>query len=164
LEAAGENVSVSLERSVPSPTALSGYAGDIEPNAAWALLSGNPKAQLVDVRTAAEWTFVGLPDLAGIGREVLRVEWQSFPSMAINGAFADEAAGRLAQAGAGADTPVLFLCRSGARSRAAAIAMTKAGFTQAYNLVGGFEGDLDSDHHRGRTNGWKAAGLPWKQT
>ena len=69
-----------------------------------------------------------------------------------------------ASAGADKDAPVLFLCRSGARSRSAAIALTAAGFSRAYNIVGGFEGDLDGDRHRGQTNGWKAAGLPWKQS
>jgi len=147
-----------------SPTAPTGYAGDVEPKAAWSLLAGDPKAQLVDVRTAAEWTFVGLPDLAGLGREALKVEWQSFPGMAVNQAFAAATEESLKRAGARPDTPVLFLCRSGARSRAAAIAMTKAGFTRAYNVAGGFEGDPDNQHHRGHTNGWKAAGLPWKQT
>jgi rhodanese-related sulfurtransferase len=58
----------------------------------------------------------------------------------------------------------MFLCRSGVRSRAAAIAMTRAGFSRAYNIAGGFEGDLDGERHRGAANGWKAAGLPWKQT
>jgi rhodanese-related sulfurtransferase len=66
--------------------------------------------------------------------------------------------------GADKDAPVLFLCRSGARSRSAAIALTQAGYGRAYNVAGGFEGDLDGDRHRGHKNGWKAAGLPWKQT
>ena len=147
-----------------APAVPSGYAGDIEPSAAWSLLAGDPKAQLVDVRTAAEWAFVGLADLSGLNREVLKVEWQTFPAMAVNTGFAAAAEESLKRAGAGPDTPVIFVCRSGARSRAAAIAMTKAGFTRAYNLAGGFEGDPDSQHHRGRTNGWKAAGLPWRQT
>ena len=119
---------------------------------------------MVDVRTVAEWAFVGLPELERLGRKVLRVEWQTFPGMALNPDFAAAAGNALAEAGADTGTPVVFLCRSGARSRAAAIAMTAAGFTRAYNLAGGFEGDPDPDHHRGRINGWKAAGLPWKQT
>jgi len=137
-----------------------GYAGDLSATDAWTLLCGKPAAQLVDVRTTAEWSFVGLPDLAGIGRQVRCVEWQSYPSMAQNPSF-------VAQAGAAIgshDAPVLFLCRSGVRSRAAAMAMTAAGYKQAYNVAGGFEGDLDRNSHRGIANGWKAAGLPWKQT
>ncbi len=119
------------------------------------------KAQLVDVRTTAEWNFVGLPDLSGLGREPHLVEWQMFPTMQPNPAFVPTTA---AAVGADKDAPVLFLCRSGARSRAAAIALTRAGYSRAYNIAGGFEGDLDGERHRGHSNGWKATGLPWKQT
>jgi rhodanese-related sulfurtransferase len=139
----------------------SGYAGDLSADEAWALLKSDPKARLVDVRTSAEWNFVGLPDLAGLDREVALVEWQMFPTMQVNPSFvpAVEQDGR-----ADKNAPVLFLCRSGARSRSAAIALTRAGYTKAYNVAGGFEGDLDGERHRGQRNGWKAAGLPWKQT
>jgi rhodanese-related sulfurtransferase len=126
------------------------------------MLKSDPAAQLVDVRTVAEWNYVGLPDLSSVGRKAHTVEWQSFPSGAPNAAFVGEAAQALGAVTS--DTPVLLLCRSGVRSRAAAIAMTRAGFTHAYNITGGFEGDLDGDRHRGKSNGWKAAGLPWKQT
>jgi rhodanese-related sulfurtransferase len=139
----------------------SGYAGDLNAKDAWALLSSHPEAQLVDVRTVAEWNFVGLPDLTGIGRRAICLEWQMFPSMAANPSFAAQASEAL---GGHKDAPVLFLCRSGARSRAAAMAMTAAGYTKAYNILGGFEGDTDPQGHRGQINGWKAAGLPWKQT
>ena len=139
----------------------SGYAGDLNASDAWALLSSHPEAQLVDVRTTAEWSFVGLPDLGTIGRRAICLEWQTYPSMAVNQAFAAQADQAL---GGRKDAPVLFLCRSGVRSRAAAAAMTAAGYTQAYNIVGGFEGDMDAASHRGQINGWKAAGLPWKQT
>ncbi len=138
----------------------SDYAGDLSVQDAWALLKSDPKARLVDVRTSAEWNFVGVPDLAEIGRDVALVEWQSLPAMQVNPAFVAEAGREAADKAA----PVLFLCRSGARSRAAAIAMTKAGYAKAYNIAGGFEGDLDGERHRGRKNGWKASGLPWKQT
>jgi rhodanese-related sulfurtransferase len=140
------------------------YAGDITATEAWALLKSDPKAQLVDVRTAAEWTFVGVPDLSEAGRKALLVEWQVYPSMGRNAAFEDAVAERLSAAGATASTPVLFLCRSGARSQAAARAMTAKGFTKCFNVAGGFEGDVDADRHRGSTNGWKASGLPWVQT
>jgi rhodanese-related sulfurtransferase len=78
--------------------------------------------------------------------------------------FVADAIEALQAAGAGPQTPVLFLCRSGARSRAAAMALTRAGFEKAFNIAGGFEGDLNGEGHRGQTNGWKAAGLPWRQT
>jgi rhodanese-related sulfurtransferase len=139
------------------------YAGDIDAKQAWELLKGDPKAQLIDVRTAAEWTYVGLPDVSDLGREVHTIEWQSFPSGAINPEFAAITAGEMERQGMGKDTPLLFLCRSGARSKSAAMAMTRAGFSHAYNIAGGFEGNLDGQAHRGGTNGWKAAGLPWRQ-
>jgi rhodanese-related sulfurtransferase len=144
--------------------AASDYAGDIDVRQAWTLLKADPKAQLVDCRTAAEWTFVGLPDLSSLGRGALCIEWQSYPAMAVDPDFAKRAAEQLRGVGVGDDTPVLFLCRSGARSRAAAIAMTRAGFTRAYNIAGGFEGDVDHDGHRGRRAGWKASDLPWRQS
>jgi rhodanese-related sulfurtransferase len=140
------------------------YAGDIDIAEAWDLLNGEPKAQLVDVRTVAEWNFVGLPDIGGLNRQVHCVEWQAFPTMQPNPDFVAQASQALQAAGAGPDTPILFLCRSGARSRAAAKAMTRQGFTKAYNIASGFEGDLDGERHRGGMNGWKAAGLPWKQS
>jgi rhodanese-related sulfurtransferase len=139
------------------------YAGDVDVSEAWNLLSSDPKAQLVDVRTAAEWTFVGLPDLSGLGRAVHTIEWQSFPAMEINTDFIDVAKDALRRSGVDENTPLLMLCRSGARSRAAATALTRAGFKRAYNIAGGFEGNLDHDGHRGSTTGWKAAGLPWRQ-
>lgn len=139
------------------------YAGDISCQEAWEILGADAKAQLVDVRTTAEWTFVGLPDLSALDRRVLTVEWQSYPSMAVNPDFVAQAGELLAGAGATAETPVLFLCRSGGRSRSAAIAMTKAGFARAYNIAGGFEGDHDAERHRGKRNGWKASDLPWRQ-
>jgi rhodanese-related sulfurtransferase len=139
------------------------YAGDIDPKEAWALLAATPSAQLVDVRTVAEWNFVGLPDLSALGRQAHCVEWQSFPTMAPNPGFAAQAVAAVTGAGAGKDTPLLMLCRSGARSRAAAMALTALGFTRAYNVAGGFEGDPDGERHRGNRNGWKAEGLPWRQ-
>ena len=138
-----------------------GYAADLGAAEAWALLASDGAAQLVDVRTMAEWSFVGLPDLSGLGRTVHCVEWQSFPSMARNADFAPQLGAAL---GGRKDAAVLFLCRSGGRSRAAALATTQAGYTRAYNIAGGFEGDLDDTGRRGTMNGWKAAGLPWKQT
>jgi rhodanese-related sulfurtransferase len=142
-----------------SPTSPD-YAGDISAAEAWQQLQSDPKAQLVDVRTMAEWNFVGLPDLGAVGRKVHCVEWQGFPSGAQNPAFVAEASAAL---GADTSAPVLLICRSGARSRAAAIALTRAGFEKAFNVAGGFEGDSDGEGHRGNINGWKAANLPWRQ-
>ncbi len=135
------------------------YAGDVNPSDAWSILSEDPKAVLIDCRTQPEWTFVGVPDLGGLGKETLFVPWQVFPTMQQNPAFGDQ----IAAAGVDKDATLLFLCRSGARSKAAAIAMTDLGFAHAYNVSEGFEGNLDENGHRGVAEGWKAAGLPWQQ-
>jgi rhodanese-related sulfurtransferase len=145
-------------------TSEHGYAGDVLPGEAWELLERNPKAQLVDVRTRAEWAFVGVPELSGLGRDLHRVEWQMFPDMSLNPDFVRIVSAHLQNSGADAEAPVLFLCRSGARSRAAAMAMTAAGLKSALNVAGGFEGDMDAAGHRGTVNGWKAAHLPWRQS
>jgi rhodanese-related sulfurtransferase len=91
------------------------------------------------------------------------IEWQTFPTMAVNSAFVAEAEAAVTAMGADKTTPILFLCRSGARSRATAVALAAQGFSQAFNVAGGFEGDPDGERHRGNINGWKAAGLPWRQ-
>ncbi|MGX1097448.1 rhodanese-like domain-containing protein [Amorphus sp. MBR-141] len=140
------------------------YAGDISSADAWKVLSEDDTAVLVDVRTRAEWTFVGVADLRAAGKEPALVEWQQFPGMDVNPGFVDRVAEALRERNAGADSPVFFLCRSGARSRAAAIAMTASGLRAAYNISDGFEGPPDADHHRGGVAGWKAAGLPWVQS
>jgi rhodanese-related sulfurtransferase len=142
-----------------TPPSSLNYAGDVSAAEAWQRLSGDPSAQLVDVRTMAEWNFVGLPDVSSLGRQVHCIEWQSFPTGEQNGAFLNE----VAQALSDKEAPVLLLCRSGARSRAAAIALTNAGFRHAFNIADGFEGSVDADGHRGARNGWKAARLPWRQ-
>lgn len=135
------------------------YAGDISVQEAWRVLSENPRAVLVDVRTRAEWSFVGVADLSAISKQPTLAEWQSFPTMNVNAEFVTEVKAAVDDEAA----PVLFLCRSGARSRAAAVALTGQGFSRAYNIAGGFEGDLDDARHRGQRTGWKAAGLPWVQ-
>lgn len=140
------------------------YAGDLSVHEAWDLLTKNPKAQLIDVRTVAEWNFVGQPDLTRLGRIAHRIEWQSYPSMQPNPHFVADAVETLGEAGADEATPVVFLCRTGARSRAAAMAMTRAGYRHAFNIISGFEGEIDPEGHRGAINGWKAAGLPWRQS
>ena len=136
-----------------------GYSGDLRPAEAWALLEKDPKAVLIDVRTAPEWGFVGVPRLEDLGKETLCISWQAYPTMARNENFAAEVAAK----GVGKDQPVLLLCRSGARSKAAAIALTAAGFGPCYNVAEGFEGDRDGALHRASVGGWKVAGLPWAQ-
>ncbi len=141
-----------------SPAA--GYAGDVAPATAWKILSENRDAVLIDVRTRAEWNYVGLPELASIGKQPALLEWQVFPSMQPNPEFVSA----LGSACADKDAPLLFLCRSGARSAAAAKAMTAAGYSTCLNVADGFEGPLDANGKRGSAAGWKATGLPWRQS
>ncbi|MGE0713827.1 MAG: rhodanese-like domain-containing protein [Alphaproteobacteria bacterium] len=126
---------------------------------AWRLLAEDQGAVLVDVRTRPEWMFVGVPDLSTIGKKTSFLSWQVFPTMEVAGDFAEQ----LAKAGVAKDRTVLFICRSGARSRSAAIAATRAGYLHAHNVSDGFEGPPDGERHRGRIAGWKASGLPWVQ-
>lgn len=139
------------------------YAGDLAPTEAWELLSADPRARLVDVRTTAEWAYVGVADLKDAAAP-LYLEWQIWPTMAVASDFVPKLAAELSAAGLGPDDPVIFLCRSGVRSAAAARALTEAGWRRAYNLAGGFEGPPDPDRHRGGVAGWKASGLPWSQS
>jgi rhodanese-related sulfurtransferase len=140
------------------------YAGDVDPAAAWESLASDPKSVLVDVRTRAEWSFVGLPTLAALGKQPITLEWSVFPTMSANPDFVEVLDGALSKAGFGPETQIFFLCRSGQRSRHAAEAMTAAGWKRCFNVAEGFEGGLDGEGHRGRVNGWKARGLPWSQT
>ncbi|MEZ0491989.1 rhodanese-like domain-containing protein [Kineococcus sp. TBRC 1896] len=132
-----------------------GYAGDLTPREAFDLVQDDPDAVLVDVRTEAEWRFVGVP--SGLDRDPVLVSWLPVDP----GRFL----GELAAAGItpGADRAVVFLCRSGQRSVGAADTATAAGIGPSYNVLEGFEGPLDEEGHRGGT-GWRAAGLPWRQS
>ncbi len=131
----------------------------VSPAEAWRVLNDEPDAMLIDVRTRPEWMLVGVPDLSTLGRGPAFIEWQSFPTMNQNPEFATE----MEATGAAPDTPLLFLCRSGNRSDAAARMMAASGHTRCYNVAEGFEGELDPSGHRGTVNGWKVAGLPWTQ-
>ncbi len=136
------------------------YAGDLSPEEAYALVRDDPDAVLVDVRTRAEWYFVGLPDLSELGKEVIGVEWVTYPEGAPNRRFLDD----LTEVGVLPDAPVAFLGRIGARSVAAAEAAAAGGFVKSYSVRDGFEGPLDRHGHRGTSAGWKFAGLPWIQS
>ena len=134
------------------------YAGDVTPTDAYAAVTGEGDALLLDCRTQAEWSYVGVPDLGAAGRRTVFVQWQTYPEGAVNSRFVDEAR----QAGARSGRPVYVICRSGVRSIAAAEALTAAGLGPAYNVVDGFEGPHDPQGHR-TLGGWKNAGLPWRQ-
>jgi rhodanese-related sulfurtransferase len=132
---------------------------NVPPSQVWEALTSNPHTQLVDVRTDAEWNFVGLPDLAPAGKQAVLIQWQVYPTMQVNADFAEQ----LTQAGFTPDQHIYFICRSGQRSLAAAQAAQAAGFAHVYNVAEGFEGGPDGAGHRGTIAGWKARGLPWRQ-
>ena len=134
------------------------YAGDVAPQDAYAALAAEEDAVLVDVRTTAEWSYVGLPDLSALGKRVVCVEWQRYPDGAVNGDFVEQ----LQDAGLPDGAPIYFICRSGVRSVAAAEAATRAGLEPSYNVLEGFEGPHDEHGHRA-VAGWKNSGLPWRQ-
>jgi rhodanese-related sulfurtransferase len=136
---------------------------DVPVDETWARLTADKGAVLVDVRTRAEWTFVGLPDLSTLNKRVMTIEWQTFPDNRIDPEFVEKLNKLLVGAGVAKDAEVFFVCRSGARSRSAAAAMADAGYTRCRNVAEGFEGPLDADQRRGQVAGWKAAGLPWRQ-
>ena len=131
------------------------YKGDLLPREVYERIQASDNTVLIDVRTDAEWAFVGIPAVDGL----MRVSWQQFPTMDRNAEFVAEVEG----AGVPKDAEIFLICRSGQRSAAAAAALTQAGFENCYNVAEGFEGDKDAAGHRGSVGGWKHAGLPWIQ-
>ena len=131
------------------------YAGGVAPPVAWELVRGG-QAVLVDVRSGEERKFVGhVPDS-------LHVAWATGTALTRNPRFVRELEARLAKHG-GKDAVALLLCRSGKRSALAAEAAAKAGFTHVFNVLEGFEGEIDAHQHRGASDGWRFHGLPWVQ-
>lgn len=131
---------------------------------AWKRLGADAAAQLVDVRTRAEWTYVGIPDLGSLKKDALLHEWQSYPTNQPDPDFALKLDAVIAARGLGKNTNLYFICRSGARSLSAARAMSSLGYSSCHNVRDGFEGPLSPDRHRGVAGGWKHAGLPWSQS
>jgi len=128
------------------------YNGALLPAEAWALSQQLAGTVIVDVRSAAEWQFVGVVP------EAIRIELRTYPGMVPNPGFVTQLQQQVEKS-----ATVLFICRSGARSDEAARLAAEAGYRQVYNVLEGFEGDRDAAQHRGSINGWKAAGLPWMQ-
>ena len=128
------------------------YAGALTPQEAHDLMQHHAAAKLVDVRTRAEWDWVGRVPGA------VEVEIMSYPGNRPNPAFIEELEKKVPK-----QALVMFLCRSGGRSHNAAGFATQAGYTNCYNVLEGFEGDRDANGQRNRVNGWRAAGLPWSQ-
>ncbi|SFN28917.1 thiosulfate sulfurtransferase [Formivibrio citricus] len=126
------------------------YSGAVTPAEAWALYQALPNVRIVDVRTRAEWQFVGIVPDAEL------IEWKSYPLMNLNPDFLSQLKSKVDP-----ECIVLFLCRSAYRSHEAAMLAAQHGYSEAYNVLEGFEGEKDAHQQRGRLNGWKSAGLPW---
>ena len=136
---------------------------DVDVVDTWRALEGTPDAQLIDVRTRAEWAFVGYPNLERIGKSVIFIEWQSFPDKVMNSEFVPQLVAQLEARGVGLGGSLYFLCRTGFRSLAAAREMKSLGYHSSFNVAKGFEGALSDDKKRGTIDGWQAANLPWQQ-
>jgi rhodanese-related sulfurtransferase len=129
------------------------YKGALLPEEAYQVLREATGARLVDVRTRAEWDWVGrIPGAA-------EIELLSYPGSVPNPDFLAELERRVDK-----EAPVMFICRSGGRSHNAALLATQAGYAACYNVLQGFEGDKDAYGHRNTKGGWRAAGLPWTQS
>lgn len=128
------------------------YAGALTPREAYEVLQLAPGAKLVDVRTRAEQDWVGRVPGA------VEIEWNLYPGGVRNENFAAQFKHQV-----DTEAVVMFLCRSGVRSDAAARLATEAGYASCYNILEGFEGDKDANGHRGKIGGWRHAGLPWQQ-
>ena len=130
------------------------YAGALMPAEAHAILQQHPAAKLVDIRTRAEWEWIGKVPGA------LLIEWNTWPGGQRNAKFLEELRAQVPNQ----DTPVFFLCRSGGRSNSAAAAAAAADYTQSFNVLEGFEGDKNEHNQRNTVGGWRTAGLPWTQS
>lgn len=133
---------------------------NLTPEEAWSFLQASEDTWLIDVRTPNEWTCIGVPDLKGAGSRLVLLSWRLWPAMEINPMFVAQLDERIPSE----HEKLLFLCRSGGRSLAAAEAARKAGRQHTYNILNGFEGDLDAAGHRSSVGGWKFASLPWRQS
>ncbi|HEY9101402.1 rhodanese-like domain-containing protein [Chitinimonas sp.] len=129
------------------------YSGALTPDEAHTLLRTLPASKLVDVRSGAEWAFVGAPV------DAVKIEWKSWPGMVPNPNFMEQLKHQV-----DTEDALFFMCRSGARSHEAAALAAANGYTECYNVLEGFEGDRDATGQRGKVNGWKARGLPWSQS
>jgi rhodanese-related sulfurtransferase len=129
------------------------YEGALYPGEVYEIIQAAPGAKLVDVRSRAELDWVGR-----VANSV-DIEWTSYPGMKRNPNFLTQLEQQVDK-----EALVMFICRSGTRSHHAAAAATQAGYSDCYNVLEGFEGDLDPSKHRNSTGGWRAAGLPWEQS
>lgn len=148
-----------LQQAARSRQPDASYAGDISCEEAWQLLSSMPAAQLVDVRTQPEWVFAGVPNLSVCDKKAHLISWAMYPDMQPNAEFISAVHMHVPSK----DTPIVFLCRTGGRSKMAAIAATQAGYRAAFNILDGFDGGMNEAGQRGTIGGWRAQGLAWSQ-
>jgi rhodanese-related sulfurtransferase len=146
-----ETMSKILDRAKNRATELNlPYAGALTPQEAHDILQKTPHAKLVDVRSQAELDLVGnVP-----GAE--HIEWAFYPGMVTNPDFSAQLDMQIDK-----EALVIFMCRTGGRSHNAAVTAAKLGFSEAYNMLEGFEGEANTEKQRTRINGWKHANLPW---
>lgn len=130
------------------------FSGIVTPQEALALLKLDSNIKLIDVRTQAERDWVGKVQINEA--QHLAIQWSTYPGAVPNPNFIEQL-----QAQAKPDQVLLFLCRSGVRSRHAAKLATEHGYRLCFDILQGFEGDKDHEGHRKTVNGWCHAGLPW---
>jgi rhodanese-related sulfurtransferase len=127
----------------------------LSPKESWAFLQAHPQALFIDVRMEIEYMYVGHPP------GVVNIPWYEYPDMM------PDPVGFVRQveheAKGDKTRPVVLICRSAKRTLAAGEVLEQAGFTDVINVLEGFEGELDDQMHRGKTNGWRFHGLPWEQ-
>ena len=122
-------------------------------------LSIEVNSQLIDVRTKPEWIYVGVPDLSSINKKVIFVSWQVYPEMGTNKFFENQ----ILESNIKKDNNLYFICRSGNRSNNAAEFLASRGFSNCFNVIDGFEGNLNHERQRASIDGWQFNNLPWKQ-
>ena len=122
-------------------------------------LSIEVNSQLIDVRTKPEWIYVGVPDLSSINKKVIFVSWQVYPEMGTNKFFENQ----ILESNIRKDSNLYFICRSGQRSHDAAKFLDSRSFANCFNVIDGFEGNLNHERQRASIDGWQFNKLPWKQ-
>ena len=134
---------------------------NLTPQQAWQLMQDDPRTVLVDIRSSMEFLFVGHP------KGAVHVPWIDEPDWTVNPHFATDIrklllGGSICTIDEGC-APVVLICRSGKRSLEAGKALLDGGFIRVFHIDEGFEGNLDDDHHRSSSGGWRFHGLPWEQ-
>ena len=136
-----------------------GYKRNLLPKMAIERLQSNPQALFVDVRSKAEYKYVGYPENSILIPWIDDPDWEPNPE-----AFSDAVMQELDGRENLSDTEIILICRSGFRSNEALKCLENKGFTQVSHVASGFEGDLDENDHRGNLNGWRHDGMPWSQS